>query len=126
LNRVEKFIRFSIVGGICALIDYSVYFLGYSIFGLHYMTALAFSVILSGTTNYLLNKHFTFKDKSKNYLKQVSRFILVAVFGIILNFALMFVFVDLVEINPLIARLATIILVWFFNFGMHSMFTFKH
>jgi len=124
-KKLWKFTKFSFVGGICAVIDYLVFFIGLQFFDLNYMYALCLSVFFSGSTNFILNKFLTFKNKSKRYLWQSSKFAIVVVISIMMNFAIMYLFVDILKIYPLIARLLTILIMWGMNFLMHSTFTFR-
>lgn len=124
IKSIFKFTRYSMVGGLCALIDYVIFFIGFKIIGLNYLYALAASLLISGTTGFILHKHFTFRNKSNQYIKQISKYILVVITSIILNFTIMYVLVDIILVYPLIARIETIFLVWLLNFTMHNFFTF--
>lgn len=125
IDKIFKFIRYSMVGGLCALIDYTIFFIALTIFNLNYLYALAASLLITEIVSFILLKHFTFRNKSNQYIKQISKFLFVDSISITLNFILMYIFVGLILVNPLIARIITIFLMWPINFSMHNFFTFR-
>ncbi len=86
----EKFLRYCLVGFINAGAGASVMFLLYN-FLLHpyewgYWVSSAANHVTGGITSYILNKHFTFKNKEKG-MGTALRFVLVIVVAYIIGYS---------------------------------------
>ena len=69
-----EFIRYTLVGGIATIMDWSIFYIFAIILGIYYQIALVISFVIVGITHYTLSKIFTFKCKSKKIIKQFSLF----------------------------------------------------
>jgi len=121
-----KAIRYTIVGGVCAIIDYSAYYLAFRILQIHYLLSLLASFVITGGSGYLLHKYFTFADKSRNYFTQISTFVLVITLSLLVNFILMYTFVGVFNIYALTAKVMCIFLMWPVNFAFQNYITFRN
>ncbi|PIR04893.1 MAG: hypothetical protein COV57_02010 [Candidatus Liptonbacteria bacterium CG11_big_fil_rev_8_21_14_0_20_35_14] len=98
-----QFFKFAIVGGINTLVDFTVLYLlifstgitggmGYSLFkGISFLVAVG--------NSYLLNKSWTFRDRSKKNSKEAIDFLFVSVIGLLINVGIASLVVN--GINPL-------------------------
>jgi putative flippase GtrA len=111
-----SFVRFCIVGGISAILDLLTLFILVEV--LHaqvlFATACSFSV---GTVNgFLLNKYYTFKERSNRHLTQSLLYIGMSLIALFLTLLLMKILVDLLLLHYLVARVLTIVIVIFWTF----------
>ena len=87
-----------------------------------------FSAFISCTTamvvNYLLNKYYNFKNKSKYILPQFSIFVSVSVIGIILNQVIIFTLVEYAHLWYMLAKIISLCTVVCWSFYGHKRFTF--
>lgn len=67
-KRFEQLIKFSFVGILNTLIDFAVFFVGFYLFKLGYSISQAAGYICGMINSFLLNKSWTFEDKSNNKL----------------------------------------------------------
>lgn len=78
---------------------------------------------------YITNRIFVFKSKSKNYLKEISSFILGRVATLLMEMFIMWFFVTLLKLNSdtwvLIFTLVCQVLVTVFNYILSKLFVFK-
>lgn len=78
---------------------------------------------------YITNRIFVFKSKSKNYLKEISSFILGRVATLLMEMLIMWFFVTLLELNSdnwvLVFTLVCQVLVTIFNYILSKLFVFK-
>ena len=78
---------------------------------------------------YITNRIFVFKSKSKNYLKEISSFILGRVATLLMEMFIMWFFVTLLELNSdnwvLVFTLVCQVLVTIFNYILSKLFVFK-
>ncbi|PPK65939.1 GtrA family protein [Actinokineospora auranticolor] len=72
---LSQLLRFVLVGGFCAVVDYGTYQLLLHL-GLWVHLAKALSFILGTTTAYFLNKRFTFTDAADRGVGQAGGFVL--------------------------------------------------
>lgn len=78
---------------------------------------------------YITNRIFVFKSKSKNYLKEISSFILGRVVTLLMEMFIMWFFVTLLKLNSdnwvLVFTLVCQVLVTIFNYILSKLFVFK-
>lgn len=78
---------------------------------------------------YITNRIFVFKSKSKNYLKEISSFILGRVATLLMEMFIMWFFVTLLKLNSdnwvLVFTLVCQVLVTIFNYILSKLFVFK-
>ncbi|MDD4606721.1 MAG: GtrA family protein [Patescibacteria group bacterium] len=128
-KNLQQFIRFSLVGVLNTCLDFLVY-TGLtrliSFFSQCYLIANFISFVCAVISSYILNKNWTFQDKSKqgNSLK-FSKFILVASVGLILNELILFSLVKYVGMYDLLAKAMATILVLIWNFMASKYLVFK-
>ena len=80
---------------------------------------------IAGMVNsFILNKHWTFEAKG-NTTRQIHRFFILNIFGLILSTILIFVFVDVLDISYLVVWPLTIGLVMILNFAGNKYWTFS-
>jgi putative flippase GtrA len=87
-NRREqkRFIKFAIVGAVGMLVDYSVFNLVAYLFGLEEVLAQGVSFLAAVTTNFILNRNWTFRDsRSKRLRVQLAQYVAVNVIGLIIR-----------------------------------------
>ncbi len=78
---------------------------------------------------YITNRIFVFKSKSKNYLKEISSFVLGRVATLLMEMFIMWFFVTLLKLNSdtwvLVFTLVCQVLVTIFNYILSKLFVFK-
>ena len=79
----KQIIKFGIVGFIGTLIDLGVYNLLALGLGLNIYGARTISFTLAATSNYFLNRTWTFKSKEKRIIRQFSQFLFISIVGLI-------------------------------------------
>lgn len=78
---------------------------------------------------YITNRIFVFKSKSKNYLKEISSFVLGRIATLLMEMFIMWFFVTLLKLNSdtwvLVFTLVCQVLVTIFNYILSKLFVFK-
>ncbi len=117
----KQFSRFFIVGAFSALAQFSILISLVEVFAAKAIWASTFGYIGGALINYFLNHYFTFKS-DLSHKKTLIRFSLNSIFGILLNFALMRIF--LIYYSYVLSQIGAsgIILIW--NFLVHRYWTF--
>lgn len=120
----KQFLRYCVVGGFVTFVDLSVLYLlvEYQQFPVIPGTILSFFVAL--ITSYLLNKSWTFKNRSKNHRKQFIKFAIVSGVGLGLTVSFMYLFFHIFSIWYMLAKAMTSLIVLFWNFLGNKFWTF--
>jgi putative flippase GtrA len=133
-NRMEmgRFLRFSVVGTIGAVVDFGILNLLVLLFGLAKVWANAWSFSVAVCSNFLWNRFWTYPEtRGDPVLPQITQFVLVNVIGLGINQAI-FLSLDrwaFPNWGPLGYNLAKVIatgVVLFWNFGANRLWTYRH
>ena len=132
-----QFSKFFFIGGVSLLINWGVMLLTQRVIHMEvvfsfgdtqikdYMIGAVLGFIVSAIANYFLNKKFTFNNKLKAYGKQMTKFFIVSIIGLILNTAITILLVERVGVPPTIVTPLAAAIVLFWNYFGHRVFTFK-
>lgn len=124
---LRQFIKFSIAGGVCTLIDFLIYILltrFSSFWQAHLDWANFISICLSGTINFIWNKKWTFRISHLRFL-QYLKFWAVVIGGIIL-YQWIFVFlIKNLNLSDLLSKVTAAIIVWILRFIFNKFWTFR-
>lgn len=126
---LSKAARFYTVGASGFLVNYLVSLLfSENIFDFWYLHANVFGIFFSMTTNFLLNKTWTFNDKDfskKKALKQYAKFVSFSSLGALIQLGTVFVLVDTYSVSYPIALSIAVLTAAFSNFTLNKKITFK-
>ena len=126
---LSKAARFFTVGASGLLVNYLVSLLfADGISNLWYIHATTIGIIASMTTNFLLNKIWTFSNGDfslVNTLKQYGKFTVFSSLGALLQLAIVFYLVDIQGISYHISLIGAVGLAAFGNFVLNKKWTFK-
>lgn len=82
---ITKFVKFGIVGASGMVVHFGVLYLFKELVGLNPFVANTLGFITAATTNYILNRIWTFESKEKQVAVEYLKFILVSVIGLGVN-----------------------------------------
>ena len=121
VHQYSTFIRYAFFGSLGVLSDFILYsFL--IIWSVNYQEANAYGYMLGTMISFILNRRYTFKIKDK-VLQRLFKFGLVAMMGYLISALFLFLLVS--KFDPIISKLATLIVVVFIQFTLNKKFTFK-
>lgn len=132
-NRIEfvRFVKFSIVGTIGAIVDFGLLNLGIQVFGLAKWLANTFSFSAAVVSNFTWNRLWTYPESRKHPLApQLGQFFLVNLAGLGINQAI-FLSLDRYVFAPWgtwgynISKAIAIGVVLFWNFGVNRFWTYR-
>lgn len=130
-KKHQTFVRYVIVGGSGTFVDlFSLYVLTEST-GINPQTDMLFNVfvaiafLLACSSNYILNRVWTFESKDTNISGEFFRFLVVSIGGFIATQLLMELFVSVLLIHYMFSKALTSILVLIWNFSLNKFWTFK-
>ena len=127
-KKYEEIINYLIVGVLTTLVSIVAYFIFAKIFGINYLISNVISWIISVAFAYVTNKLFVFKDKEKDkkqVLIQVYQFVKYRLLSLIIDVFLMYVFVELIKLDDMIAKVINQVIVIVLNYVFSKLFVFK-
>jgi putative flippase GtrA len=137
---VFQFSKFLVVGGLSTLMNWAVVVLFLlavpreDLFFLdtvspplvvkNYIVGAVLGYVLSAVFNFAVNKRFTFRNRSRAYVKQLSSFFAIALVGLALNTLITALLVERLGVSPFIVTplAASVVLLW--NFTCNKLITF--
>ncbi|CAN0621893.1 GtrA domain-containing protein [Burkholderia multivorans] len=124
-NLPGRFVRFALVGGLCASLNLSILWFFTSWIGWHYLIGVAISFFSVNWLGLFLNHRFTFNRASRPTIREVKRYYAVMSGALLLNFVMMYTMVSVLGINYLLSCILLTLLFTIFNFLTHSVWTFS-
>ncbi len=131
----QRFFMFAFIGGITSLINMVVFYLVIDVLALpvhetiHNVIASVLAAEISLIANFVPNDLLTFRHLSghqRSWVVRCARFHITALGGTVLIFVIQFALSHLLHVRPIIAQSIALILVLFYNFSFHHVFTYRH
>jgi putative flippase GtrA len=120
-----KFLKFGIVGASGMILDFSLTYLFKEIVKVQKYVANAIGFTVAATTNYLLNRIWTFHDITPEITIQFIKFFIISLIGLGINTLILYILVNNYKINFYLSKLFAIAVVMIWNFTINFIFTFK-
>jgi putative flippase GtrA len=131
----QRFFMFAFIGGIAALVNMAVFYLVLYRIGvpvnesIHNLIASVLAAEISIMANFVPNDFFTFRHlpgHQRTWSARCARFHVTSIGGSVLTFVLQFGFSHLLHVLAILAQAVALILVLFYNFTVHHIFTYRH
>jgi len=90
-----------------------------------YIAAFLFSFIITFPTGFLLSKYVVWTESNIRGRVQLFRYFLLVLMNLLLNYALLKIFVEVFHIFPTVSKFLTIVIVVTFSYLTQKHFTFK-
>ena len=124
-QQLFKFLKFGIVGLSGVVVDYSTTIFFKEIIGINKYAANSLGFAFAATTNYIINRKWTFKSTDPDVLKEFLLFAAIAAAGLFINNSIIWLLHDYLKLFDFyISKLMAIGVVFFWNFFMNSRFNF--
>lgn len=125
LKESKPFFKYAIVGITGTFIDLAALYLLVEYGRMEVITASVISFLLAVVNNFILNKAWTFQNKSTNYRKLFIKFLIVSIVGLLLTIVCMYILVHMAKIWYMFAKAITSIIVLTWNFLGNKFWTFR-
>jgi putative flippase GtrA len=119
-----KFLKFCIVGSLGLGIDFGLTFLTKEKARWNKYVANSLGFICAATSNFYINKFWTFQDTDPDQLIQYSKFILIALIGLGINNLIIYLLINKRQMKFYWAKLVAVGVVVMWNFIANYNFTF--
>ena len=121
---ISKFLKFSIVGCSGMIIDFGITYLCKEILRINKFISNGIGFILAATSNYFLNRIWTFNSQTEEIGVQYIQFMIVSTIGLAINSLSLYFFNEKLKWNFYLSKLAAIAITTIWNFFGNLLFTF--
>lgn len=121
---ILKFIKFCIVGFSGVFVDFGITYFFKEIVKLQKYLANAIGFTTAASTNYILNRIWTFHSQNPRIAEEFGRFFLIALIGLGINSAIIWLMNGKFKVNFYLSKLVATVIVTLWNFLINAYFTF--
>ena len=122
---ILKFIKFGVVGFTGIFIDFGITYLCKEILKIQKYISNSIGFTVAATSNYILNRVWTFKSNDPNIAAEYSEFLVISLVGLGINNLILWFLVSRFKMNFYISKLFAIGVVTIWNFFANYYITFK-
>lgn len=122
---IIQFIKFCVVGASGLLVDFGITYLCKEKIKLNKYIANSLGFIAAASSNYLLNRMWTFENTDPNISTQYLLFIIISLIGLGINNGVIYLVLRKRDYNFYIVKIFAIAIVTLWNFFMNFFFTFQ-
>jgi putative flippase GtrA len=119
-----KFVKFCLVGFSGIFVDFGITFVCKEYLKIQKYIANVAGFATAATTNYMLNRVWTFHSINPNIGLEFSRFFLIALIGLGINLMIVWTLSEKFRVNFYVSKLVATVLVTVWNFLINAYFTF--
>jgi len=119
-----KFIKFCLVGLSGIMVDFGITFLGKEILKIQKYISNALGFSIAATTNYILNRIWTFHSHNPNITLEFTRFFMIALIGLCINLLIVWSMAGKLKVNFYLSKLVATFIVTAWNFLINAYYTF--
>ena len=124
VETYRNFILYGIIGCFSSGLDFLLYTLFVNVFGWHYLMSNCISVLAGISTSFVLNRTYNFKVKDKTK-KRFAIFLFVGLCGMLLSNLILYSCIGVMQMNKIVSKILSIVMVVFFQFLLNKYVTFK-
>ncbi|MDP1621439.1 MAG: GtrA family protein [Bacteroidales bacterium] len=119
-----KFIKFCLVGFSGVFVDFGTTAVCKEILKIQKYVANTFGFILAATTNYFLNRIWTFQSTNPNIVLEFTRFFFIALIGLVINLLIIWAMTGRFKVNFYVSKVVATMVVTLWNFLINAYYTF--
>ena len=116
-NTLIQLFRYTFVGGIAFIFDFSTLYLLTEFFQVHYLISAAIAFLLGLTINYILSIFWVFKTRViKSKWLEFGIFALIGIIGLGLNELIIWTFTEYVGFHYMASKIVSTVIIYLWNF----------
>ena len=119
-----KFIKFSLVGFSGVFVDFGITFICKELLKIQKYVANTFGFTMAATSNYIMNRLWTFQSTNPNIALEFTRFFFISLIGLVINLLIIWAMSGKFKVNFYVSKLVATVLVTLWNFLINAYYTF--
>jgi putative flippase GtrA len=123
-HKFRSLILYGIIGCFTASLDFCIFTLLTQFLNIHFLIANSISVLMGINASFILNRSLNFKVKDK-LIRRYFIFLGVDLIGLCLSSIILWIGIEQLHINEIVAKLISIVMVVFFQFLLNKSITFR-
>lgn len=124
-DLLQKFIKFGVVGFSGLFVDFGITWFTKEKLKIPKYIANAIGFSAAATTNYFLNRIWTFESSNPEIIVEYGEFLLISIIGLVINTFILYLLVSKLKMNFYLAKVFAIGVVTIWNFFANLLFTFN-
>lgn len=120
-----QFLKYAITGSLTFVIDYGIFIILNSVFGIFYIGASAISQACAVIFNFITQKNWTFASTG-NTKQQLVRYILLLIWNYCFSLLALFILVDIFEIHVFLGKIIAVGIIVSWNFLAYKFIVYRH
>jgi len=120
-----KFSKYSVVGGSGVFVDFGITYLCKEKLRINKYLSNSIGFIVTASSNYVLNRIWTFESKNENIIFEYWAFIFVSIIGLFLNNFIILIIHEKLKYNFYFAKIGAIGVITLWNFIGNYLYTFS-
>ncbi len=124
-DLISKFIKFGVVGFSGLFVDFGLTYLFKEKLHVPKYVSNAIGFMSAASSNYFLNRVWTFESHNPEIMTEYSQFILISAIGLVINTAILWLLVSRFKMNFYLAKVFAIAVVTVWNFFANLFITFN-
>lgn len=122
-----KIIRYIFAGGIGAVTNIGTFSILFHIIRVWYITSSILAFIIAIFVSFVMQKYWAFRDTDHSQIKtQATKFFIMGGINLLINTLLVFIFVSLAHLNPLVAQILSAGLIAVATYFLYQKFIFTN
>jgi putative flippase GtrA len=120
-----RILRYFVVGGVAATVDIGFFFLFAKLAGFNYLVVAPLGFVLATWVNYQLSIRHVFRSGARfSRGREIVLVYAVSAIGLLINQAVLYVLVDRVGAELMLAKFTATVTVFFWNYAMRNNYVF--
>lgn len=120
-----KFLKFGVVGFTGVFVDFGITYLAKEKLHIQKYIANAIGFCTAATTNYFLNRIWTFESTNPKVMVEYTEFFIISLIGLGINTLVLWLLVSRFKMNFYVAKIFAIGVVTIWNFFANALITFN-
>lgn len=125
IQKNKEVIMYLIFGVLTTVVNIVVYYIFNDVLQVHYMISNVIAWILSVLFAYITNRKYVFESNSDSIITEFTKFVGSRVSTGILDMVMMWLFVDLLQVDSMLSKIISNAFVIISNYVLSRLFVFK-
>ena len=124
-SEIRDLLLYIIVGGIATAVEWCTFYVLNHFYGVQYILGTAIAFFFSTFVNWATGRILVFKESHQSFWKEISKIYLTSIAGFIINIVIMYIAVDVLNIDIMLAKIIATSIAFFWNFLIRKLVIYK-